>query len=118
MPPDPTLPSRQALLDQMAAIVGAGEVLTAPRATRRYTQGIRFGGGPVAAVIRPGSLVEMWRVLKAVVAAGRAVILQAANTGLFIVYNDTRGLYDLIPSPQRQDRSLVIKFSRMFDLLQ
>lgn len=82
MPPDPTLPSRQALLDQMTAIVGAGEVLTAPRATRRYTQGIRFGGGPVAAVVRPGSLVEMWRVLKAVVAAGRAVILQAANTGL------------------------------------
>lgn len=79
---DPTLPSRQALLDQMAVIVGAGEVLTAPRATRRYTRGIRFGGGPVAAVVRPGSLVEMWRVLKAVVAAGRAVILQAANTGL------------------------------------
>ena len=25
--------------------------------------------------------------------------LQAANTGLFVVYNDTRGLYDLIPDP-------------------
>jgi len=44
--------------------------------------------------------------------------LQAANTGLFVVYNDTRGLYDLNPTPQREDRSLVIKFSRMFDLLQ
>ena len=44
--------------------------------------------------------------------------LQAANTGLFVVYNDTRGLYDLRPTPERQDRSLVIKFSRMFDLLQ
>jgi Domain of unknown function (DUF5916) len=44
--------------------------------------------------------------------------IQAANTGLFIVYNDTRGLYDLIRGPERQDRSLVIKFSRMFDLLQ
>ncbi len=44
--------------------------------------------------------------------------LQAANTGLFVVYNDTRGLYDLRPTPQREDRSLVIKFSRMFDLLQ
>jgi Domain of unknown function (DUF5916) len=44
--------------------------------------------------------------------------LQAANTGLFIVYTDTRGLYDLFPlAPQRTDRSLVIKFSRMFDLL-
>jgi hypothetical protein len=45
--------------------------------------------------------------------------LQAANTGLFIVYNDSRGLYDLDPHrPHRTDRSLTIKFSRMFDLLQ
>ena len=45
--------------------------------------------------------------------------LQAANTGLFIVYNDTRGLYDFEPRrPERTDRSLIIKFSRMFDVLQ
>ena len=45
--------------------------------------------------------------------------LQAANTGLFIVYNDSRGLYDLYPDrPERTDRSLTIKFSRMFDVLQ
>ena len=45
--------------------------------------------------------------------------LQAANTGLFIVYNDTHGLYDLFPNrPQRTDRSVTIKFSRMFDVLQ
>ena len=43
--------------------------------------------------------------------------LQAANTGLFIVYTDTHGLYDLFDRPQRTDRSLIIKFSRMFDLL-
>lgn len=44
-------------------------------------------------------------------------LLQAANTGLFVVYTDTRGLYDLIDRPERTDRSLIIKFSRMFDLL-
>jgi Domain of unknown function (DUF5916) len=43
--------------------------------------------------------------------------LQAANTGLFVVYTDTRGLYDLIPRPERTDRSLTVKFSRMFDVL-
>jgi hypothetical protein len=44
--------------------------------------------------------------------------LQAANTGLFIVYNDSRGLYDLFPDrEQRTDRSLTVKFSRMFDVL-
>lgn len=45
--------------------------------------------------------------------------LQAANTGLFIVYNDSRGLYDLFPDRERRtDRSLTVKFSRMFDVLQ
>ncbi len=43
--------------------------------------------------------------------------LQAANTGLFIVYTDTRGLYDLFDRPERTDRSFVVKFSRMFDVL-
>jgi hypothetical protein len=44
--------------------------------------------------------------------------LQAANTGLFVVYTDTRGLYDLFPTrPERTDRSLIVKFSRMFDVL-
>jgi hypothetical protein len=44
-------------------------------------------------------------------------LLQAANTGLFVVYTDTRGLYDLVERPERTDRSFIIKFSRMFDLL-
>jgi hypothetical protein len=43
--------------------------------------------------------------------------LQDANTGLFIVYTDTRGLYDLVAGPQRTDRALTIKFSRIFDVL-
>ena len=41
--------------------------------------------------------------------------LQQANTGLFIVYNDTRGLNDTIPAGG--GRSLVFKFSKLFDLL-
>ena len=44
--------------------------------------------------------------------------LQAANTGLFIVYNDTRGLYDLYPDARAHRPDLIVKFSRMFDLLQ
>jgi D-lactate dehydrogenase len=36
----------------------------------------------VIAVVRPGSLVEQWRVLKSVIAAEKIVIMQAANTGL------------------------------------
>ncbi|WP_201864713.1 D-lactate dehydrogenase [Microvirga soli] len=64
------------------SIVGARHVLTRPGQTRRFRTGFRFGGGKVLAVIRPGSLVEQWRVLQACVAAGKIVIMQAANTGL------------------------------------
>jgi D-lactate dehydrogenase len=62
--------------------VGAANVLTSPSKTRRFTRGFRCGGGPVLAVVRPGSLVAMWRAIKTAVEAGRAVIFQAANTGL------------------------------------
>lgn len=41
--------------------------------------------------------------------------IQQANTGLFVVYNDTRGLHDFRDAPV--GRSLTVKFSRMFDLL-
>lgn len=73
---------RETLLKDLGRIVGPGHVLTAARETRRFTKGFRYGGGQVAAVVRPGNLVEQWRVLNAVVASGRAVIFQAANTGL------------------------------------
>ncbi len=73
---------RDLLLARLRDIVGSAHVLTTPRGTRRFTRGFRYGSGPVAAVVRPGSLVEMWRVLNAAIASGRVVILQAANTGL------------------------------------
>jgi hypothetical protein len=42
--------------------------------------------------------------------------LQSSNTGLFVVFNDVQDLDDL--STRRVGRSLVVKFSRLFDLLQ
>lgn len=71
-----------ALLAQLRDIVGAAHVLSGDKPTRRFRKGYRFGDGPVLAVVRPGTLVEQWRVLQAVVAAQAIVIMQAANTGL------------------------------------
>lgn len=71
-----------ALLADLGRIVGARHVLTAEAATRRYRQGYRFGDGPALAVVRPGSLVEMWRVLNICARARKIVLMQAANTGL------------------------------------
>ncbi|HET9108586.1 MAG TPA: D-lactate dehydrogenase [Steroidobacteraceae bacterium] len=63
-------------------IVGRRHVLTASSATRRFRSAFRGGIGPALAVVRPGSLVEMWRVLERCIEARKAVIMQAANTGL------------------------------------
>ncbi len=70
------------LTEILRGIVGAPHVLTADRDTARFRKGFRFGDGPVLAVVRPGGLVEQWRVLQACHAAGAIIILQAANTGL------------------------------------
>lgn len=67
---------------ELARIVGQRHVLTGDAATRRYRQGLRYGGGEVLAVVRPGSLIELWRTLQACHAAGTIILCQAANTGL------------------------------------
>ncbi|WP_080408059.1 D-lactate dehydrogenase [Burkholderia ubonensis] len=70
------------LVSDLKEIVGKKHVLTNERETRRYRTGIRFGTGKALAVVRPGSLVEQWRVLKACVEANVIVLSQASNTGL------------------------------------
>lgn len=71
-----------ALLAELRAIVGRRHVLTGAGRAFAYTAGYRSGGGSVEAVVRPVSLVELWQVFKACIAADRIVIVQAANTGL------------------------------------
>ncbi|GHB18351.1 D-lactate dehydrogenase [Salinicola rhizosphaerae] len=73
---------KSAFIERLNAIVGPRHVITSEVGTRRYRKGFRFGDGPVVAVVRPGSLVEQWRVLKACIESDRIVITQAANTGL------------------------------------
>jgi D-lactate dehydrogenase len=73
--------THQALLRQLRNFVGPAHVLTGSAAAR-FATGYRFGGGPIEAAVRPGSLVQMWRVLEACTEADRIIIVQAANTGL------------------------------------
>lgn len=70
------------LVSDLEAVVGKRHVLTDESETRRYRTGFRFGTGRALAVVRPGSLVEQWRVLKACVDANVIVLTQASNTGL------------------------------------
>ena len=41
--------------------------------------------------------------------------LQDANTGLFLVYNETEGIRDIVPAGA--GRSLILKYSYLFDVL-
>lgn len=70
-----------ALLARLRAIVGRRNVLTGI-ATGPFAKGYRDGRGDTDAVVRPGTLVEMWRVLEACVMQDAIVVMQAANTGL------------------------------------
>lgn len=73
--------------------------MTAPSSTRRFRKGFRFGDGRALAVVRPGSLIEQWRVLKTCIAAGKIVIMQTAHTRL------TGGS---TPDGDQYDREIVI----------
>jgi len=86
-------------VEAFTAIMGRKHVLTTPRATAPYTTGDRFGAGEVLAVLRPGSLVDMWRALQVCVDHDLIVITQGANTGL------TGGSG---PGNQDYDRDIVI----------
>jgi len=66
----------------LRSIVGRRNVLTNQILMAPYCRGFRFGDGTALAVVRPGSLVELWEALQLCVKSGVAIIMQAANTGL------------------------------------
>jgi D-lactate dehydrogenase len=109
-------PSRdEALIARLRAIAGRRHVLTDASATRRYREGYRTGSGEALAVARPGSLVEMWRVAEACVAADASLIMQAANTGLTGGSTPDGGAYPggaVIVSTERLDGLHVIEDGR------
>ncbi len=98
--------SNTALVARLQKIVGPRHVKTGARATERFRKGFRSGEGEALAVVIPGTLVEMWRVLQACVEADTIVIMQAANTGL-TEGSTPKGRYDrevVILSTLRMDR--------------
>ncbi len=77
-----TLSNYSELVYILKMIVGQSFILTKISEIKPYSQGIRFGSGGALAVIKPGTLLEIWKVVEACNEAGTAIIMQAANTGL------------------------------------
>ncbi len=74
-------PATGSILNDLRVVVGNRNVVVGAK-TRSFSTGYRFGQGPVLAVVRPGSLIELWRTLQICVGAGVIIIMQSANTGL------------------------------------
>ena len=70
------------LLDDLAGVVGAGQVVTGPDAARygRDWMG-KYEGAPLA-VVRPASTAQVSACVRLAAAAGVAVVPQGGNTGL------------------------------------
>ena len=72
----------KSIIQDFSTIVGKKYVLTTQWDKQTYSKGWRYGEGEALAVIKPGTLLEIWNVLQVCVAADIIVIMQAANTGL------------------------------------
>jgi len=70
------------MIQELIDIIGSKYVITASWKKTPYSNGWRYGNGEAHAVVRPGSLIELWKILKVCLKADVIVIMQAANTGL------------------------------------
>ena len=95
-------------INDLTRLVGHAHLLTDAAKTARYRKGFRSGQGDALAVVFPGTLLELWRVLSACVAADKIILMQAANTGL------TEGS---TPNGNDYDRDIVIISTLRLDKL-
>ncbi|MCA1921967.1 MAG: D-lactate dehydrogenase, partial [Buttiauxella noackiae] len=96
-------------ITELNRLVGSQHVLTDAAKTARYRKGFRSGQGDALAVVFPGTLLELWRVLSACVSTDKIILMQAANTGL------TEGS---TPNGNDYDREIVIISTLRLDKLQ
>jgi D-lactate dehydrogenase len=95
-------------INELSRLVGSAHLLTDAAKTARYRKGFRSGQGDALAVVFPGTLLELWRVLSACVEADKIILMQAANTGL------TEGS---TPNGNDYDRDIVIISTLRLDKL-
>ena len=73
---------KKKLIQEIKSIVKEKYVLTTNWNMEPYCRGWRYGDGEALAVIKPGSLIEIWKVLQICIKYDIIIIMQAANTGL------------------------------------
>ena len=74
--------SDQKVIDKLKNIVGKRHIIINSLRKQPFTKGWRYGRGEAFAVVKPGTLLEIWKVLQICVDEEIIIIMQAANTGL------------------------------------
>ena len=74
--------SNKNLINKLKDIVGKKYIVTNNLRKQPYIRGWRYGQGETIAVVKPGTLLEIWKILQICVDKEIIIIMQAANTGL------------------------------------
>ena len=72
----------KSVINSLKDIVGKKYIITNNLRKQPYTRGWRYGQGEAIAVVKPGTLLEIWKILQICVDKEIIIIMQAANTGL------------------------------------
>ena len=69
-------------INDLINIVGNKNVLTSAWNKKPFTKGWRYGEGSALAVVKPDTLLQIWKILKICTRDNKIIIMQGANTGL------------------------------------
>ncbi|MCH1485876.1 MAG: D-lactate dehydrogenase [Flavobacteriaceae bacterium] len=64
------------------SIIGKKFVITSKWHKQPFINGWRYGAGEALVVLKPGNLLDLWKILESCVSNDFIIIMQAANTGL------------------------------------
>ena len=70
------------IISEIKKISGSKYIITEDWRKQPYSKGWRYGNGNAFAVLKPGTLIELWKILELCVKEDIIIIMQAANTGL------------------------------------
>ena len=70
------------LIFELKNIVGDNNIITSEWEKEPFSKGWRYGDGNALAVVKPGKLIEIWKILKICLENELIILMQAANTGL------------------------------------
>jgi len=69
-------------IKDLGNIIGEKNIITTEWGKLPFSKGWRYGEGEALAVVKPGTLFEMWQIIEICVDTDIIIIMQAANTGL------------------------------------